>query len=150
MTADSNQRQHPSDAPVAYDHEVVLRDGPMATDAFQSSFTTALEEAGWDDAAVFAVRLSLEEALTNAYRHGNRDDPAKCVRVFYSIGPMRVSIAIEDEGTGFDPGAVPDPTNDANLEIPSGRGIMLIRAYMSSVGFVPPGNRLEMTLTRDV
>jgi serine/threonine-protein kinase RsbW len=52
---------------------------------------------------------------------------------------------VEDEGPGFDPATIPDPTEDENLEIPSGRGVMLIKAYMTEVEYVPPGNLLRMT-----
>ena len=145
MTLDSNPEPN---APEAYEHCMVLRDDRDFVQEFQQTIAGELQELGWDEASAFAVRLSLEEALTNAFRHGNQSDPAKTVRVHYSIAADRIAIAVEDQGTGFDHQAVPDPTADANLEIPSGRGIMLIRAYMSSVGFVPPGNRLEMSLTR--
>jgi serine/threonine-protein kinase RsbW len=59
-----------------------------------------------------------------------------------------VFVAVEDEGEGFDPGSVPDPTDDANIEIPSGRGLMLMGAYMSEIRYVPPGNRVEMIYRR--
>lgn len=149
MTAESNSESCASNAPEAYDHVVTLGIDRDAVYAFQQSIGMNLEAKAWDEASVFAVRLSLEEALANAFRHGNQGDPTKHVRVHYSIDSERIALAVEDEGDGFDHRAVPDPTDDANLEIPSGRGIMLIRAYMSSVGFVPPGNRLEMSLTRE-
>ena len=68
----------------------------------------------------------------------------KTLKVSYQVTPEEVRIEVEDQGSGFDPDAVPDPTEDVNLEIPSGRGIMLIRAYMTEVRFHPPGNRMEM------
>ncbi len=55
---------------------------------------------------------------------------------------------VQDEGVGFDPAAVPDPTRPENVDIPSGRGIMLMRAYMTEVEFDPPGNRVRMTYRR--
>ena len=149
MTAESNPENCASNAPEAYDHVVALWDNRDGVHDFQQSIASDLQSKGWDEASVFAVRLSLEEALTNAIRHGNRSDPSKRVRVQYSIDEQRIALAVEDEGNGFDHEAVPDPTDDANLEIPSGRGIMLIRAYMSWVSFIPPGNRLEMSLTRE-
>jgi serine/threonine-protein kinase RsbW len=59
-----------------------------------------------------------------------------------------VAIVVEDEGVGFDPAAVPDPTRPENVDIPSGRGIMLMRAYMTEVEFDPPGNRVRMTFKK--
>jgi serine/threonine-protein kinase RsbW len=55
---------------------------------------------------------------------------------------------VEDRGPGFDPSGVPDPTLDENLELPSGRGLMLIRAYMTRVAFSPTGNRVSMYYRR--
>ena len=71
------------------------------------------------------------------------------MKIVHAITESELAISVEDEGTGFDPEAVPDPTEDANLEIPSGRGLMLMRAYMTEVNVIPPGNRIEMRLQRD-
>ena len=107
-----------------------------------------VEQRGYDTASSFAIRLALEEALTNAFRHGNRDDSAKTVTVEYQVSDRDVRIDVEDQGHGFDPSAVPDPTADENLEIPSGRGIVLMKSFMASVEFVPPGNRVSMRYIR--
>lgn len=71
------------------------------------------------------------------------------MKITHVINTTDLQVSIEDEGTGFDPEAVPDPTEDANLEIPSGRGLMLMRAYMTEVNVIPPGNRIEMYFRRD-
>ena len=127
---------------------VVLQDDRGEVERLQTTICQELAASGYDDSASFAVRLSLEEALANGFRHGNQGNPEKSVTVSYRIGSDEVTIAVQDEGSGFDPDAVPDPTDEANLEIPSGRGIMLIRAYMSDVTIVPPGNRVEMKFQR--
>ncbi len=98
---------------------------------------------------LFALKLALEEALVNAVKHGNKMDPAKHVRVQYRITPQRADVAIEDEGPGFNPAAVPDPIADENLECNHGRGILLMRAYMSSVVFSPNGNKVTLTKFND-
>jgi serine/threonine-protein kinase RsbW len=103
-----------------------------------------LRRNGYDRAACFAVKLALEEGLNNAIRHGNGYDPTKQVHLEYKIDPERVDLAIEDEGSGFDPDAVPDPRADENLEKPCGRGIMLMRAYMDRVEYSPDGTRLHL------
>jgi serine/threonine-protein kinase RsbW len=92
----------------------------------------------------FAINLALEEALTNAIRHGNRLDPKKNVHVEAEVTPNRVEILIEDDGPGFDRNAIPDPTAEENLEKCSGRGILLIEAYMSNVFWERGGRRLRM------
>jgi serine/threonine-protein kinase RsbW len=98
---------------------------------------------------LFALKLALEEALVNAVKHGNKMDPAKHVRVEYRITPQRADVAIEDEGPGFNPAAVPNPCDDENLECNHGRGILLMRAYMSSVVFSPSGNKVTLTKFND-
>ena len=108
----------------------------------------ALSKHDYDEASCFAIRLALEEALTNAYKHGNKEDPRKKVTLEYRIEPNRVELGIADEGDGFDPDAVPDPTAQENLEIPAGRGLMLIRSFMTIVQIDPPGNRLHMVYER--
>lgn len=107
-----------------------------------------LAARGFDDAAVFAVKLGFQEALVNAFVHGNRHDPAKTVDVRYRLEPDRVIIEVEDRGKGFDPSVVPDPTIEENLTKPTGRGILLMRAFMSNIEYLPPGNRVRMTYTR--
>lgn len=99
---------------------------------------------GYGEACRFAIRLALEEGLNNAIRHGNRSDPSKRVEVIYEITPREASITIVDQGAGFDPQAVPDPRADENLEKPTGRGIMLMMAYMDEVEYSPKGNRVRM------
>ena len=59
-----------------------------------------------------------------------------------------IRVEVVDQGPGFNPEGVPDPTDEANLEVPSGRGIMLMRAYMTEVDYLPPGNRVRMVYSR--
>jgi serine/threonine-protein kinase RsbW len=76
---------------------------------------------------------ALREALANAIRHGNRQDPALAVDVRFRVVDGTVEIRIEDEGQGFDLALVPDPTEAGNLLRPSGRGIFYLRQFMSRV-----------------
>lgn len=108
----------------------------------------ALDEYQYPDAAKFALRLALEEALVNAFRHGHRDLPDETVRLEFRVGPDQTELCVEDKGPGFKPEAVPDPTLDENLTIPTGRGLLLMRAYMTKVEYVGRGNRVEMVYTR--
>ena len=122
---------------------------PPGRDDAQRLGDTVLEAvaaAGYPRAAQFAIRLALEEAVVNAFKHGHRELPDDVpIHVEYDVTPERVHIAVQDQGPGFDPGRVPDPTLDENLEVPSGRGLMLIRAYMTEAHHNDAGNRLEMT-----
>lgn len=103
-----------------------------------------VEGSGYSPSSAFAIKLALEEGLNNAIRHGNRGDAGKTVEVVSEIDDRRFEIMIADQGPGFDPLGVPDPTADENLEKPSGRGIMLMRAYMDEVRYSPTGNRVYM------
>lgn len=100
------------------------------------------EAQGYPESMRFAIRLALEEALSNAIEHGNKFDPNKSVTVVAEVDDDRAAITIADEGDGFDPATVPDPTVDENLEKPCGRGIMLMRAYMDTVKFNKRGNEV--------
>jgi serine/threonine-protein kinase RsbW len=102
---------------------------------------------GYDEDTTFAIKLALEEALTNAIKHGNRNDASKRVVVCYAINASRIVIMVRDEGCGFRPVDVPDPTDDANLERPNGRGIMLMNAYMTRVRYNSAGNEVWMLKT---
>ncbi len=105
--------------------------------------------AGYAEASCFAVRLALEEAVVNAFRHGHKDlDASVPVEVSYDIDPARITISIEDAGPGFDPSAVPDPTAPENITKTSGRGLLLIRSYMTEVRHTGRGNRIEMRYDR--
>lgn len=115
---------------------------------FQESIGAALSRFAYSDAAMFAIRLSLEEAMINGFRHGNLDDPTKTVEIRWRIDSEGANFHVIDEGEGFDPESVPDPTLDENLEIPSGRGLMLIRAYMTDARYHDPGNHLEMNFKK--
>ena len=103
------------------------------------------EQSGFGSSAVFAIRLAIEEAITNAFEHGHRGlDDALTVRVEHRVTPEVFEIAVEDQGPGFKPEDLPDPTLLENLSKPSGRGVMLMKAYMTEVEFNPSGNRVVM------
>lgn len=101
-----------------------------------------LRRCGYGNDTTFAIKLTLEESLTNAVKHGNRSDPSKCVTIRYAIDEDKACFVIRDEGGGFDPNQVPDPTAPERLSIPSGRGIMLMRAYMDRVEFRDNGREV--------
>lgn len=107
-----------------------------------------LEIQHWTERDIFCVHLAVYEALINAIVHGNREDPGKKVHFLCRLSPRRVHVEITDEGPGFTPDSLPNPTNDAFLEIPGGRGVLLMRAFMSRVFFNPTGNQVIMERDR--
>jgi len=103
-----------------------------------------LQQHRWNQRDIFGVHLALEEAVVNAIKHGNRDDPDKKVQVRCKISTSRCWILVQDEGPGFNPQDVPDCTLDENLEKPSGRGLKLMRNFMSMIEYNESGNRVVM------
>ena len=132
----------------AAEGRAVLRHHRQAMEAVESGVLKSIAEHGYSDASAFAIRLALEEALTNAFKHGNKDNPQKSVVLEWRVAPDHVDLMVQDEGEGFDPQAVPDPTQEENIDIPAGRGLILMRAYMSQIDFDPPGNRVRMKYRR--
>ncbi|TVQ31409.1 MAG: ATP-binding protein [Phycisphaeraceae bacterium] len=136
----------PTNAPEEMHFELV--NDRSAIDRAETDLVRALEERDYPKASHFAVRLAFEEAVMNALRHGHRDIPETPVEVHCRVDRDRVRIVIEDQGPGFDPDDVPDPTLDENIEGASGRGLLLIRAYMASVEFEDSGRRCVMVYER--
>jgi serine/threonine-protein kinase RsbW len=134
--------------PTPEQFEVTIPSDTAAGQAVQERIVNRLEELDFPPRDVFGMRLALEEALVNAIKHGNGMDPAKSVRVSCLINDGMVHVEIEDEGPGFDVSDVPDPTAEENLERPCGRGIMLMRAFMSKVEYNSKGNRLTLEKVR--
>jgi serine/threonine-protein kinase RsbW len=93
---------------------------------------------------LFAIRLALEEALSNAIHHGNGDDPAKQVTVEYEVTRQQARITVRDQGRGFRPEQLPDPCCDEKLTDPNGRGVLLMKAYMDEVTFNRQGNGVTL------
>ena len=90
------------------------------------------------------VEIALREALANAILHGNHEDRRKHVHVTCRCEPDEVSIAVKDEGKGFDTDNVPDPTAPQNIGSIHGRGIHVIRALMDEVRFDEGGAVIHM------
>jgi serine/threonine-protein kinase RsbW len=125
--------------------DVVIASDPAEARRVQDQIEQLLEARQANDHDVFSIKLALEEALVNAIKHGNQMDHSKKVRIAYRLLPDRFEVHITDEGPGFDPGDVPDPTAAENLERPCGRGLMLMRHYMSEVAFTGRGNGVRMS-----
>jgi len=128
--------------------EFVIPSDPNEARRVQDDIERALQALHYDEREIFSIKLALEEALVNAIKHGNQMDRSKKVYIEYAITAERFDIHIKDEGTGFDPEEVPDPMAVENLERPCGRGLFLMRHYMTEVNFLPPGNRLAMSKVR--
>ncbi len=117
--------------------------------AVQERIVSLLEQLEYPMRDVFGVRLALEEALVNAIKHGNGMDPGKTVRIECRVNRESVWVRIEDQGAGFDVNDLPDPTLEENLEKPSGRGVLLMREFMTQVKYNDKGNCVILEKRRD-
>jgi serine/threonine-protein kinase RsbW len=90
------------------------------------------------------VEIALREALANAIIHGNHENPRKYVHVTCRCEPEKVSIAVTDEGRGFDINKLADPTAPENIDSDHGRGIYLMKALMDDVRFEEGGVVVRM------
>ncbi len=86
--------------------------------------------------------VALSEAVNNAIQHGNRNDPQKNITVACFLSENKFIITVEDEGQGFDPSTVPDPTDPKNVTKPTGRGIFLMRHTADEVEFAEGGRKV--------
>ncbi len=99
-----------------------------------------LSRSGITEDAAFGIDMAVREAVTNAVVHGNRQDENKTVDVTLKSSPDAVEISVHDQGTGFNPEDVPDPTAEENILKASGRGIFFMRSFMDEVNWlIRPG-----------
>ena len=104
---------------------------------------------GFDEDDALNVGLAVREAVINAMVHGNREDPARRVDVTLTSteGTLRATIA--DQGNGFDPAAAPDPREQPNRLRTSGRGLLLIEAFVDEVRYrTHSGGGTEVVMTK--
>jgi serine/threonine-protein kinase RsbW len=107
-------------------------------------------EVGFDDDRLrLNFRVGLTEALANAMLNGNAADPRKRVLIEADLSPDTITVRVTDEGPGFDPGILPDPTLPEHRRRVGGRGIFLIRKLMDHVEFNEQGNSITMVLHRE-
>jgi anti-sigma regulatory factor (Ser/Thr protein kinase) len=92
------------------------------------------------------LRVGLSEALANAMMYGNGHDPSKRVKVEVAIQGSTITARVTDEGQGFDPRRVPDPTTPTNLLRAEGRGIFLMKKLLDEVYFNDRGNSVTLVL----
>lgn len=133
----------------ALEETVVIPSKRAAAGKAEREVLCSARKAGFSDESLFAIRLAVDEAIANAIQHGNRGDPSKHVTIRYRVDRDRFEITVADEGHGFHPDQLPDPTTPENIERPHGRGVMLMRAYMTEVSFNERGNEVTMVKRRD-
>ena len=109
-----------------------------------------ISRSGISDDAAFGIDMAVREAVTNAVLHGNRQDDNKTVEIVLKSSPDAVEISVHDQGPGFNPEDVPDPTAKENIMKASGRGIFFMRTFMDEVDWLirPEGGTTVRMLKR--
>ncbi|MFQ5501172.1 MAG: ATP-binding protein [Phycisphaerae bacterium] len=128
--------------------EIVVQNDLAAAKEPERIILAEVEQCGYCENATFAVKLALEEAMTNAFRHGNKSDPSKQIIIRYRVTDERVEIEVCDQGEGFTPDAIPDPTLPEYIDRPHGRGIMLMRAYLDKVEYCEGGHSVRLVMKK--
>ncbi|HSR18224.1 MAG TPA: ATP-binding protein [Ignavibacteriaceae bacterium] len=105
-------------------------------------------EIGIKEEKISGLILSVTEATTNAIIHGNKKNTDKKVKIDVSAEGHILKITVKDEGIGFDPSLIPDPTKPENLLKDSGRGLYLMKVYMDDIKFkiTPDGTETILVL----
>jgi len=125
-------------------HEIDIPSTPQARQDAEAVILEEVKSHGFSTEASFSIKLAMEEAVTNAIKHGNRFDKTKKVHIRWACNSTSFTMSVRDEGHGFDPKDVPDPTAPENLALPYGRGLMLMQAYMDRVSYNDAGNEVTM------
>ncbi|MGH9362601.1 MAG: ATP-binding protein [Thermoanaerobaculia bacterium] len=109
----------------------------------------ALEGMGIDSETRHWVELAVREAVANAIKHGNRQDPDKQVEVGWAVEERDLVVRVRDQGEGFDPGHLDNPLAPENLLKPNGRGIFYMRSFMDRIDYhSAPGGGTEVVLRK--
>lgn len=105
--------------------------------------------AGFADDERDAIAIAITEMVANAIFHGNKSDPNKNVRVRFTTTAESFTIAIRDQGTGFNPEKVADPLQPENLLKDSGRGIFIVRTLMDDINIHSGPDGTEVVLVKN-
>ena len=108
--------------------------------------TELLETWGVPEELQSGLLVAVTEAVSNAIIHGNKQDTSKQVHLLLERlpGTPWLRVVVEDEGEGFDPNSIPDPTTDERLMVESGRGVFLMRAFADEVNYLKGGRCVEL------
>ena len=113
--------------------ELTLPSRIEAVNEAAAALARTLSDLEADEQLAFGLDMAIREAVTNAVMHGNKQDEAKEVRVNIKSSPEAIEISVHDEGQGFNPTEVPDPTAAENIMKSSGRGIFFMRNFVDEV-----------------
>ena len=121
--------------------EIDIQSSFEMVDLVQVVFASLSSQLGFDADVSHWMSISIRESVTNAVRHGNKLDSEKRVIIRFEVDEHALSVSVEDEGEGFDPGDIPDPLAEENLLRASGRGIFFMKNFMDEVTYDFEPNR---------
>jgi serine/threonine-protein kinase RsbW len=131
--------------------DVWLESSLESVDAAEARVLEIAQLAQFDEEDLHKIGMAVREAMVNAVVHGNRYNARKKVHLEVAKGEDRLQVSISDQGEGFDPKSVPDPLAEENLLRQSGRGILLMRAFVDEFSIGPAasqGTRITLTKKR--
>ena len=121
----------------AHTLDLVLDSCLESVDSAEEATLREAKHLAFDEDEMHNIGIAVRECMVNAVVHGNRYNARKKVQVKITRTADRITVVIADEGDGFDPDAVPDPLASENLLRFSGRGVMLMRAFMDEFQVSP-------------
>ena len=128
---------------------------PSRVEAIEEAATAVagfVNRSGISEEAAFGIDMAVREAIANAVIHGNKLDETKLVEVKVKSSPDSLEIKVHDQGQGFDPKNISDPTKEENILKSSGRGIFFMRNFMDEVDWstAPEGGTSVRMIKRRV
>ena len=126
----------------------VIESDPELLPEVEEFFLSIAEELKLNETQQNNLTLSASEAVSNSIVHGNKLDRSKKVEITVTINDTKIEIKFKDEGKGFDPKAVPDPTAPENILKDSGRGLHIMRSFLDDLryNFTPSGTEAILTM----
>ena len=127
--------------------EQVLESSLESVDHAEQTVLREAEVLGFDEDDLHRIGISVRECMVNAVVHGNRYNARKKVHLKVSRAPDRLTVWVADEGDGFDPASLPDPLAGENLLRQSGRGVLMMQAFMDEFQIrarAPQGTEVKM------
>ena len=131
-------------------YEIEIESDPNNLITIEEFVNYFAKDLGLSDEQLSVLLLAVTEATTNAIIHANKCDPSKMVKIHAQIENSKLVIRIKDEGKGFDPTKLPDPTEPENLLKDSGRGVFLMKVYMDEVKYNVTPTGLETILVLNI
>ncbi|MEJ2103890.1 MAG: ATP-binding protein [Ignavibacteriaceae bacterium] len=131
-------------------YEIEIESDPNNLITVEEFVNYFAKDLGLNDDQLSVLLLAVTEATTNAIIHANKCDASKLVSIRAHVEDSKLIVNVKDEGKGFDPAKIPDPTEPENLLKDSGRGVYLMKVYMNNVKYNITPTGMETILTLNI